>query len=261
MTPASMVECVTLILDAIGGPASQLTLGEAACRAWPHCSTVHRILDQLVRLNRVEHAYFGYFLDRRALRLGGNDDEICAAAVPLLHDCTCRATWWCTSPSSTDLRESTSARSRDHSRRPRRRGSVDEPRLRDHGRQITTGVARSRTCRQPVRGAVESWLRSDCHRHRDELVPDVACLSVAACGCRFGRRHLAVWHPPDGATRARGTAHLRCGKVAGTRDSNLPTFEDGTSQMRLHSTASAGYRDRSTGRGRRVPRIHALDSL
>ncbi len=87
--PPSMVERMTLILDAFDGRASRLTLEEVACRTQLPRSTVHRILDQLVRLNWVEHASFGYCLGRRALGLGGGDgghSEIRAAAAPLLHE-------------------------------------------------------------------------------------------------------------------------------------------------------------------------------
>ncbi|NEW40024.1 IclR family transcriptional regulator [Nocardia cyriacigeorgica] len=87
--PPSMVERMTLILDAFDGRASRLTLEEVAGRSRLPRSTVHRILHQLVQLNWVEHAAFGYCLGGRALGLGGGDggrDEIRAAAAPLLHE-------------------------------------------------------------------------------------------------------------------------------------------------------------------------------
>ncbi len=65
--PPSMVERMTLILDAFEGRSSRLTLEEVACRTRLPRSTVHRILDQLVKLNWVDHASFGYCLGRRAL--------------------------------------------------------------------------------------------------------------------------------------------------------------------------------------------------
>lgn len=87
--PPSMVERMTLILDAFDGPTTRLTLEEVACRTQLPRSTVHRILDQLVRLNWVEHASFGYSLGRRAIGLGGGDGghaQLREAAAPLLHD-------------------------------------------------------------------------------------------------------------------------------------------------------------------------------
>ncbi|MFF3571622.1 IclR family transcriptional regulator [Nocardia jiangxiensis] len=87
--PPSMVERMTLILDAIDGPDSRLTLQEVARRTHLPRSTVHRILDQLVRLGWVDHLDLGYCLGRRARRLGGSDNRhglIRAAAAPLLHE-------------------------------------------------------------------------------------------------------------------------------------------------------------------------------
>ena len=87
--PPSMVERMTLILDAFDGRAARLTLEEVACRTQLPRSTVHRILDQLVKLDWVDHASFGYCLGRRALGLGGGDgghSQIREAAAPLLHE-------------------------------------------------------------------------------------------------------------------------------------------------------------------------------
>ncbi|TQF74547.1 IclR family transcriptional regulator [Rhodococcus spelaei] len=86
--PPSMVERMTLILDAFDGRAARLTLEEVAGRSRLPRSTVHRILDSLVKLNWVEHAAFGYRLGRRALGVGGDGGhaEVREAAAPLLHD-------------------------------------------------------------------------------------------------------------------------------------------------------------------------------
>lgn len=84
--PPSMVERMTLILDAFEGRSSRLTLEEVACRTRLPRSTVHRILDQLVKLNWVDHASFGYCLGRRALGLGGGDGghgEVRASAAQI----------------------------------------------------------------------------------------------------------------------------------------------------------------------------------
>src|SRR5690606_32807852 len=87
--PPSMVERMTLILDAFDGPVARPSLDEVASRTRLPRSTVHRILDQLVRLDWVEHGSPGYRLGRRALGLGGGDGghgRIRAVAAPLLHD-------------------------------------------------------------------------------------------------------------------------------------------------------------------------------
>ncbi|OYD61226.1 IclR family transcriptional regulator [Rhodococcus sp. OK302] len=87
--PPSMVERMTLILDAFDDRAARLTLEEVACRARLPRSTVHRILDQLVKLDWVVHESFGYYLGRRALGPDGGDgshSRIRAAAAPLLHE-------------------------------------------------------------------------------------------------------------------------------------------------------------------------------
>lgn len=87
--PPSMVERMSLILDAFSSPVSRLTLEEVACATHLPRSTTHRILDQLVKLTWLTHTSLGYALGRRALHLGGGekiDDELRAAAAPFLHD-------------------------------------------------------------------------------------------------------------------------------------------------------------------------------
>lgn len=86
--PPSMVERMTLILDAFAGRSTRLTLEDVARRTHLPRSTAHRILDQLVRLSWLEHTPFGYRLGQRALGLGGRDgfEEIRVAAAPFLHD-------------------------------------------------------------------------------------------------------------------------------------------------------------------------------
>nr|WP_238558943.1 IclR family transcriptional regulator [Rhodococcus rhodnii] len=83
-----MVERVTLILDSFDAPTTRLTLEEVSCRAGLPRSTVHRILDQLVKLDWIEHASFGYCLGRRSLGFGADPDghaRIREAAAPVLH--------------------------------------------------------------------------------------------------------------------------------------------------------------------------------
>lgn len=85
--PPSMVERMTLILDAFPQRTSRLTLEDVARATHLPRSTAHRILDQLVKLQWLEHTSFGYSLGRRSLQLGGGDDasELRSAASPLLH--------------------------------------------------------------------------------------------------------------------------------------------------------------------------------
>lgn len=86
--PTSMVERVTLILDAFDGPMSHLSLETVATRSGLPRSTVHRILDQLVERSWVDRARSGYLLGRRALELDSDNNghnHIRSAAAPLLH--------------------------------------------------------------------------------------------------------------------------------------------------------------------------------
>lgn len=87
--PPSMVERMTLILDAFNGPSARLTLEDVARHTRLPRSTAHRILDQLVRQRWLEHHSFGYGLGPRALGLGGRDGghgKIREAVAPLLHE-------------------------------------------------------------------------------------------------------------------------------------------------------------------------------
>ncbi|GII29167.1 IclR family transcriptional regulator [Planotetraspora mira] len=87
--PLSMVERMTLIMDAFAGRSTRLTLEDVARSTHLPRSTAHRILDQLVRLDWLDHTSFGYSLGRRALGLGGRNGshgEIREAAAPLLHN-------------------------------------------------------------------------------------------------------------------------------------------------------------------------------
>lgn len=87
--PPSMVERMTLILEAFEDGHVRLTLEEIARATKLPRSTVHRILDQLVRLEWLERHHFGYCLGRRPqdLSRGGTDHtELRSAAAPYLHD-------------------------------------------------------------------------------------------------------------------------------------------------------------------------------
>lgn len=92
--PPSMVERMTLIIDAFEGRNVRLTLEEVARATHLPRSTAHRILDQLVKLSWLEHTPTGYALGRRSLSLGGGDEqghsELRAAAAPWLHDLSMR---------------------------------------------------------------------------------------------------------------------------------------------------------------------------
>ncbi|MBF6167743.1 IclR family transcriptional regulator [Streptomyces gardneri] len=87
--PVSMIERMTLILEAFDAATPTLTLVELAERTGLPRSTVHRILDQLIRLRWLAHAPGGYRLGLRTLELGGlaaDHNEIRDAVSPLLHD-------------------------------------------------------------------------------------------------------------------------------------------------------------------------------
>lgn len=87
--PPSMVERMTLILDAFDGPNTRLTLEDVARRTHLPRSTAHRILDQLVSLSWLDHTSFGYGLGSRSLGLGGGNNghgEIREAAAGRLHE-------------------------------------------------------------------------------------------------------------------------------------------------------------------------------
>jgi len=87
--PPSMVERMTLILDVFDRRTAWLNLEEVAGRTCLLRSTAHRILEQLVRLQWLNHTARGYSLGRRALGLGGQDGghgEIRQAAAPHLHE-------------------------------------------------------------------------------------------------------------------------------------------------------------------------------
>ncbi|MEU7769349.1 IclR family transcriptional regulator [Nocardia sp. NPDC049190] len=87
--PVSMIERMTLIMEAFDGATPTLTLVRLAERTGLPRSTVHRIVDQLIRLRWLAHAPGGYRLGTRTLELGGlaaEHNEIRDAVSPLLHD-------------------------------------------------------------------------------------------------------------------------------------------------------------------------------
>ncbi|MFE3542932.1 IclR family transcriptional regulator [Nocardia sp. NPDC059177] len=88
-TPVSMIERMTLILDTFDGPAPMRTLVDVAERTGLPRSSVHRIIDQMIRLRWLAHAPGGYRLGNRALELGGlaiEHNEIRDAMGPRLHE-------------------------------------------------------------------------------------------------------------------------------------------------------------------------------
>ncbi|MDG3010182.1 IclR family transcriptional regulator [Rhodococcus sp. D2-41] len=86
--PSSMLERVTLILDAFEQPSTLLNFEEVTSRTGLPRSTVHRILDQLAQLHWLDHGREGYRLGRRALRhcTDGIHGEIRRAAAPHMHE-------------------------------------------------------------------------------------------------------------------------------------------------------------------------------
>ncbi|WP_182525476.1 IclR family transcriptional regulator [Nocardioides dongkuii] len=86
--PPSMVERMTLILDAFPSRSTRLALEDVARLTHLPRSTAHRILDQLLKADWLEHSSFGYSLGPRALHLGGVADdssELRAVAAAHLH--------------------------------------------------------------------------------------------------------------------------------------------------------------------------------
>ncbi|TAM83271.1 MAG: IclR family transcriptional regulator [Jatrophihabitans sp.] len=84
-----MVERVTLIMDAFERRTTTLTLEQVTAGTGLPRSTAHRILDQLVQVEWLEHTSCGYALGARALRFGGQDGshgEIREAAAPVLQE-------------------------------------------------------------------------------------------------------------------------------------------------------------------------------
>lgn len=87
--PPSMVERMTLIMDAFEGSNTRLLLEEIASRTGLPRSTAHRILDQLMRLQWVEHGRAGYRLGRRIHEWGARENahsDLRAAASTWLHE-------------------------------------------------------------------------------------------------------------------------------------------------------------------------------
>ncbi|MGH8881296.1 MAG: helix-turn-helix domain-containing protein, partial [Stackebrandtia sp.] len=86
-----MIDRFTIILDAFDDRTSRLTLEQLTRRTRLPRSTVHRILNHLVRLDWVERTPSGYRMGRRMLRAGMSGDgdgygAIRSAAAPLLQE-------------------------------------------------------------------------------------------------------------------------------------------------------------------------------
>ncbi|APE35073.1 IclR family transcriptional regulator [Nocardia mangyaensis] len=87
--PTSMIERMTLILDAFDSTTPSLTLLGLSERTGLPRSTVHRILDQMIRLRWLAHTPGGYRLGLRVLELGGlaaEHNELREVVGPLLYD-------------------------------------------------------------------------------------------------------------------------------------------------------------------------------
>ncbi len=69
--PVSMIERMTVILDAFDPHTPSLSLLDLADRTGLPRSTLHRILDQMIRLRWLTHPTGGYRLGMRPLELGG----------------------------------------------------------------------------------------------------------------------------------------------------------------------------------------------
>ncbi|MFE6508413.1 IclR family transcriptional regulator [Nocardioides sp. NPDC057767] len=87
--PPSMVERMSLILDAFETPGIRHTPEQVSRITHLPRTTVHRILDQLVRLEWLTQTPFGFGLGPRSLGLGGGgraDTELRSATAPHLHE-------------------------------------------------------------------------------------------------------------------------------------------------------------------------------
>ncbi|MEU4311856.1 IclR family transcriptional regulator [Nocardia sp. NPDC024068] len=87
--PVAMIERMTLILDAFAPATPVLTLHDLVERTGLPRSTVHRILDQMIRLRWLAHSPGGYRLGLRTLELGGlaaGHNELRTVIGPLLHE-------------------------------------------------------------------------------------------------------------------------------------------------------------------------------
>ncbi|MFD4369412.1 IclR family transcriptional regulator [Rhodococcus sp. NPDC058521] len=85
--PLSMVERMTLIMEAFDRPLARLTLDDVTQHTGLPRSTAHRILDQLVQCRWLIHAKTHYSLGSRALTLGGRErtqHELRSAAANVL---------------------------------------------------------------------------------------------------------------------------------------------------------------------------------
>lgn len=91
--PLSMVERMTLIMEAFDRPLARLTLDEVTQQTGLPRSTAHRILDQLVQCRWLIHARTHYSLGSRALTLGGRElaqHELRSAAANILQSLAMR---------------------------------------------------------------------------------------------------------------------------------------------------------------------------
>ncbi|MDL9938108.1 IclR family transcriptional regulator [Gordonia sp. ABSL1-1] len=92
--PLSMVERMTLIMEAFDRPLARLTLDEVTQHTGLPRSTAHRILDQLVGCRWLVHSKTHYSLGSRALTLGGRElaqQELRTAAAGVLPTLALRA--------------------------------------------------------------------------------------------------------------------------------------------------------------------------
>ncbi|MBA0126569.1 IclR family transcriptional regulator [Haloechinothrix sp. YIM 98757] len=84
-----MIERMTLVLDAFDDSTPSLSLVGLSERTGLPRSTVHRILDQMVRLRWLAHCQDGYCLGIRPLELGGlaaEHSQVREVVDPLLHE-------------------------------------------------------------------------------------------------------------------------------------------------------------------------------
>ena len=87
-TPNSVLDRVSLVLDAFDGPG-RLTLAQVVRRTGLPRSSAHRMLDRLVQLRWLRRQGRDYELGMRLVELGSlavHQDRLHAAAMPFLHE-------------------------------------------------------------------------------------------------------------------------------------------------------------------------------
>ena len=187
--PLSMVERMTLIMEAFDKPLARLTLDEVTRHTGLPRSTAHRILDQLVQCRWLIHAKTHYSLGSRALTLGGRElaqHELRSAASGVLQALAYR-TGACThlvTLAGTEIYYLDMFGGRPEHRLSSRVGGRAPAHRTAAGKAIMAGMAPEQVHNQimnPARGtgAVRIRSRNGLAVERGELIPGLACVGAA----------------------------------------------------------------------------------